>query len=90
MSRPRSSRALTNDAAIREAAIKLILSTGIDAISFRDVGRMAGLTHGALYARFEDVEELLVDLWNEVLSQRAIAMFEAARHAARQSERCLS
>jgi AcrR family transcriptional regulator len=82
VSRPRSSRALTNDAAIREAAIKLILSTGIDAISFRDVGKMAGLTHGALYARFEDVEELLVDLWNEVLSQRTIAMFEAARHAA--------
>jgi AcrR family transcriptional regulator len=82
VSRSRSSRALTNDAAIREAAIKLILSTGIDAISFRDVGRMAGLTHGALYARFEDVEELLVDLWNEVLSQRAIAMFEAARYAA--------
>jgi AcrR family transcriptional regulator len=60
----------------------LILSTGIDAISFRDVGREAGLTHGALYARFEDVEELLVDLWTEVLSHRAIAMFEAARNAA--------
>ena len=82
MTRSRSSRALNNDAAIREAAIELILSTGIDAISFRDVGRKAGLTHGALYARFEDVEELLVDLWNEVLSKRAIAMFEVARNAA--------
>ncbi|HTT58828.1 MAG TPA: TetR/AcrR family transcriptional regulator [Acidimicrobiales bacterium] len=83
MSRRRSSRALTNDAAIREASVELILSVGIDAISFRDVGKVAGLTHGALYARFEDVEELLVDLWNEVLSHRAIAIFEAARYAAR-------
>jgi AcrR family transcriptional regulator len=82
VSRRRSSRALTNDASIRDAAIKLILGTGIDAISFRDVGREAGLTHGALYARFEDVEELLVDLWTEVLSQRAIGIFEAARNAA--------
>lgn len=82
MSRRRSSRALTNDASIREAAIQLILSTGIDAISFRDVGREAGLTHGALYARFEDVEELLVDLWAESLSHRVVAMFEAAREAA--------
>ena len=82
MSKRRSSRALANDAAIREAAVKLILRSGIDAISFRDVGREAGLTHGALYARFEDVEELLVDLWTEVLSQRAIAMFEAACNAA--------
>jgi AcrR family transcriptional regulator len=82
VSRRRSSRALTNDASIREAAIQLILSTGIDAISFRDVGREAGLTHGALYARFEDVEELLVDLWAESLSHRVVAMFEAAREAA--------
>jgi len=82
VSKRRSSRALANDAAIREAAVTVILSSGIDAISFRDVGREAGLTHGALYARFEDVEELVVDLWSEVLSQRAIAMFEAARNAA--------
>lgn len=82
VSRRRSTRALSNDASIRDAAIQLILRTGIDAISFRDVGREAGLTHGALYARFEDVEELLVDLWVESLSHRVIAMFEAARNAA--------
>jgi AcrR family transcriptional regulator len=82
VSKRRSSRALTNDASIRDAAVKLILRTGIDAISFRDVGREAGLTHGALYARFEDVEELLVDLWAESLSRRVEAMFDAARTAA--------
>jgi AcrR family transcriptional regulator len=74
-------RALTNDEAIRSAAVSLVLRDGIDAISFRDVGRIAGLTHGALYARFEDVEELLVDLWNEVLCHRAIGLFQAAMNA---------
>ena len=60
----RSARALTNDEAIRTAAVQLIFSNGIDSISFRDVGARRGLTHGALYARFEDVEELLIDLWD--------------------------
>ena len=81
MARRRSSRAISNDAAIRAAAIELVLQVGVDAISFRDVGRVAGLTHGALYARFEDVEELLVDLWNEVLCHRAIDLLEVVVRA---------
>jgi AcrR family transcriptional regulator len=80
--RQRSARALNNDDAIRAATVELILSMGLDAISFRDVGKAAGLSHGALYARFEDVEELLVDLWNEVLSHRVISLLESARNAA--------
>lgn len=82
MSRRRSTRAINNDEAIRDAAVTLLLRSGIDSMSFRDIGREAGLTHGALYARFEDVEELLVDVWNTVLCQRAIAMISAAMEAA--------
>ncbi len=82
MARHRSNRALHNDAAIRGAAVDLVLKVGIDAISFRDVGRAAKLSHGALYARFEDVEELLVDLWDHVLVDRAISLFEQVRLAA--------
>jgi AcrR family transcriptional regulator len=78
----RSSRALSNDAAIRQATVKLVLTAGIDSISFRDVGREAGLTYGALYARFEDAEELLVDLWSAVLGGRMVAILDAARRAA--------
>jgi AcrR family transcriptional regulator len=82
MPRQRSERARNNDDAIRSAAIDLLLSSGLDAISFRDVGKSAGLTHGALYARFEDVEELLVDLWSALLSRRVISLFESAMFAA--------
>lgn len=81
MATRRSSRAIANDVAIREATANLIISKGIDSISFRDIGQEAGLTHGALYARFEDVEELLVDLWSEVLCARMVALIDAVRHA---------
>jgi AcrR family transcriptional regulator len=81
MANSRSFRARANDALIRAVSIDLILSKGIDAISFRDVGRAAGLTHGALYARFEDVEELLVDVWNEALNTRLIEMYETTLRA---------
>ena len=58
---------IANDAAIRDAAIGEVLRVGVDHVSLRDVGHEAGLTHGATYARYEDVDELLVDLWNSEL-----------------------
>jgi AcrR family transcriptional regulator len=80
--RTRSARAVANDSAIREAAVNEVLRVGVDHVSLRDVGHSAGLTHGATYARYEDVDELLVDLWNSVLRQRAITMFELCMSAA--------
>ncbi|MCU1363356.1 MAG: hypothetical protein JWM55_1184 [Acidimicrobiaceae bacterium] len=80
--RRRSARALINDESIRRAAVTLILRKGIDSISFRDVGRAAGLTHGALYARCEDVEELLVDAWANELREHAESMMATACAAA--------
>lgn len=80
--RARSARAIANDEAILAAAVSEVLRVGVDHVSLRDVGHQAGLTHGATYARYEDVDELLVDLWNSLLSQRAIEMFEICMHAA--------
>ena len=80
--RTRSARAVANDTAIRDAAVSEVLRVGVDHVSLRDVGHEAGLTHGATYARYEDVDELLVDLWNSVLCDRAIAMFEQCMRAA--------
>jgi AcrR family transcriptional regulator len=74
----RSERALANDVAIRKATTSLILANGIDALSFRDIGREAGLTHGAMYARFENVEELLLDLWSSQLADDISAMWAVA------------
>jgi len=80
--RTRSARAVANDTAIRDAAVNEVLRVGVDHVSLRDVGHEAGLTHGATYARYEDVDELLVDLWNSVLSERAVAMFDLCMGAA--------
>jgi AcrR family transcriptional regulator len=48
----------------------------VDSVSLRDVGRDAGLTHGATYARYEDVNELLVDLWQSRLRGRALEILD--------------
>lgn len=79
--RTRTARAIANDASIREAAISEILRVGVDRVSLRDVGKRAGLTHGATYARYEDVNELLVDLWQSSLCGCAIALFERSVEA---------
>ena len=81
MSRGRSTRAIKNDIAIRAAAAQMILTVGVDGLAFRDVAKAAKLTHGAIYARFEDVEELLVDLWSNSLAKRAISLFEVVSRA---------
>ncbi len=82
--RARSAKALENDEIIRNATISVVLRDGIDAMSFREVAREADLTHGALYARFEDVGELLVDLWSSTLLARAETMCELAGQAAKE------
>jgi AcrR family transcriptional regulator len=81
VARKRTTRAINNDVAIREATIALILSVGVDRLAFRDIATSARLTHGALYARFEDVEELLVDLWSSCLEERAASLFDAVAQA---------
>jgi AcrR family transcriptional regulator len=80
--RRRSHRAVANDKAILAAAVEEIVRVGVDRVSLRDVGRVAGLTHGATYARYEDVSELLIEVWNATLSDRLVAMYTLAYDAA--------
>lgn len=77
----RSEKAVANDQALRAAAVGEIQRVGVDQLSLRDVSHAAGLTHGAAYARFEDSDELLVDLWNSVLRQRLEEMYELSLNA---------
>jgi AcrR family transcriptional regulator len=80
--RRRSSKALVNDQIIRLSAVDEIVRVGVDRLSLRDVGRVAGLSHGAAYARYEDVDELLVDVWNTTLRERLVAMSRLSQTAA--------
>jgi AcrR family transcriptional regulator len=80
--RTRRTSAVANDNALRNAAVSEIRRVGIDLLSLRDISHAAGLTHGATYARFEDADELLADLWNSVLRERLQSMFELSLSAA--------
>lgn len=80
--RSRSSKAVANDAAIREAGVNEIVRVGVDRLSLREVGAHAGLTHGATYARHEDAHDFLADLWNVTLSVAASDLMEMCTRAA--------
>ena len=81
--RRRSTKALANDEVIRSSAVNEIIRVGVDRLSLRDVGNLAGLTHGAAYARYEVVDELLADVWNSTLRDRLVSMSQLSQCAAK-------
>jgi AcrR family transcriptional regulator len=46
-----------------DCAVAEILAVGPDQIGFTSVARRAGMSTGALYARYENVDELLLEVW---------------------------
>ncbi len=56
-----------NDRAIRDAAVRLLAERGWRSMTTTEVGLRAGLTHGAVYERFRNKEQLAVTLWDEDL-----------------------
>lgn len=59
----RRAGSLANDERILDAAVTLIADRGVDGVSVVELARAAGLTTGAVYARYTDLPELLADLW---------------------------
>jgi len=51
------------DERIVDAAIACVDEQGVDGVGVADVPRAVGLTKGAFYARYQDLPELLADLW---------------------------
>ena len=51
-------------AKLLECTVQELLVSGADQIGFTAIARRADLSTGALYARYENSEELLVDVWN--------------------------
>ena len=46
-----------------DCAVAEIARSGPDRVGFTAVARLAGMSTGALYARYENADELLVDVW---------------------------
>ncbi|MEI8405085.1 MAG: TetR/AcrR family transcriptional regulator [Actinomycetes bacterium] len=59
-----------NDASLRAVAIASLAEIGWDGFNARDVARRAGLSYGAVYTRFEHLDELVSTTWSDVLLPR--------------------
>lgn len=76
--RARTTRAVENDERILSAATALIVEQGVDAFGLRDVAAAAGLTYGALYGRYDNLAELLTDLWCRRLGAQIERLIDVA------------
>ena len=79
MTQPRRrADAARNDDLLLDAALELLREKGPDRITALDLARLAKLTTGAVYARYENNEEILVGLWQHRISGPMRSFFEAA------------
>jgi AcrR family transcriptional regulator len=76
--RIRPSHAVRNDAALDAAMITVIAESGWDELSVNKVARAAGLTNGAVHARFADKGALGVHVWERHLRAPLIEALDTA------------
>lgn len=75
------SRRQVNDERLRDAALAEVIDRGADSLGPTAVARRAGLSTGAIYSRFEDTTELLVDLWTSRCQQAGTDLVNIAMQA---------
>ena len=68
--RRRTARSLANDVIVRQAVVEEIVASGVDSVGPTAVARRAGFTTGAVYGRYENSIEMVVDTWLEELWPR--------------------
>jgi len=56
-----------NDQRVLDAAVAVLDQFGLDGMNARRVAEAAGLSTGAVYGRFENVDELMVEVWQRRL-----------------------
>ena len=52
-----------NDARVLDAVVKVLDRFGVDGLTARRVADAAGFTTGAVYGRFENTDEMMVEVW---------------------------
>ena len=66
--RATSQRSTRNAAAVLKAITQESIANGLDGIVASSVAKRAGLTTGAIYSRFENSDEMLIALWENVVA----------------------
>jgi len=82
----RSKMVERNDSLFRSAAVDMLAEEGWNALSTRGLSSRCGLTTGALYARFENMDQLLGELWVSELSAALMGPIDAAIDAVRSGD----
>ncbi|MET0387583.1 MAG: TetR family transcriptional regulator [Polyangiales bacterium] len=78
MARVTKEKAAENREALLDAAGRLFREHGIDGVGVADIGKAAGLTHGALYAHFPSKEALAAEAFTRGF-ERSWRVLERAR-----------
>jgi AcrR family transcriptional regulator len=73
LTRARPSNAFENDARIREQAAFQLANDGLEGLTLGNVARNLGMSHTAMTKRYDDLDDLLCDLWMHV----AVAQLDA-------------
>jgi AcrR family transcriptional regulator len=76
MNRRRSASSIETDERLLEAALDELTAFGVDRLGMIGVARRAGLTTGALYGRYENVNELAADVWRSRVRDHVIAFLD--------------
>ena len=82
-----SARARANTTKVIRAIFRNAVDQGLDELSIGEVARLSGLTTGAIYGRYEDADEMAIELWQSVIRQpfkarlqRSVEFFVAGPH----------
>ncbi len=67
MARKTKEDALKTREAILDAAVKVFSVRGVSGSTLADIAKEAGVTRGAIYWHFKNKEDMLADLWEQLL-----------------------
>ena len=67
--RASSARARANTTKVLRAIFRNAVDKGLDELSIGEVARLSGLTTGAIYGRYEDSDEMAIELWQLIVRQ---------------------
>lgn len=67
--RTQSAKAQANTVKVLRAILSNAADHGLDELSIGQVAKLSGLTTGAIYGRFEDRDEMAIELWQSVVKE---------------------
>ncbi len=77
----RSQRSLDTTAHIKQEGLAFLAELGVDLMSTKDLAIRAGISTGPIYARYDTIEDLVLDLWCETLHPEFLRLLAVIRPA---------